>query len=498
MHELIGPWTADTVKELVQRRLGAGALLVVSNREPYIHHAGPDGLTWTRPVSGLVTALDPIMQAVGGTWIAHGSGSGDRKAVDPDGRVGVPPNAPRYGLRRVWLSDEEERGYYDGFANQTLWPLCHVAYVRPTFRSEDWQAYRAANERFSRAVHEEAPTGAAVWIHDYHLALLPGLLRAARPDLTLAHFWHIPWPAPEVVRICPWKRELLEGLLANDLLGFHIRYHCDNFLDTVARELEAKVDRERSAVTYRGRTTLVRPFPISVDAAGIERESGSEEVAREMARLSEQYGLARERLVLGLDRFDYTKGIPDRLRAVDRLLTERPEWAGRMVFVQAGVPTRDRIPAYRTLWRGIERQVRHINRRHGVGGRAPVILLEERLSRAAILGLFRLADCLMVTSLHDGMNLVAKEYVAARTDGDGALLLSEFTGAARELPDAQLVNPYDVDGMAESLAGALAMAESERRERMARLREHVGEWNIYRWAGDVLDTLLRLPTPPRP
>ena len=483
-------WTANAVKELVDQRLGDASLFVVSNREPYLHEMDGTGLRWTRPASGLVTALDPILQATGGTWIAHGAGGADRKAVDVDGRVMVPPDDPRYTLRRVWLTREEEQGYYDGFANETLWPLCHIAYIRPTFRLKDWEHYRSVNERFCQTVLEELSGPAAVWIHDYHLALVPRLLRSQRPDITLAHFWHIPWPAPEVFRICPWKRELLDGLLANDLLGFHIRYHCDNFLDTVARELEARVDRERSSVTYRGHTTLVRPFPISVDAEHIEAEAGSEAVAREMVRLRERYGLVHERIALGFDRFDYTKGIPDRLLAVDRFLTLHPEWAGRFLFVQAGVPSRTRISAYRSLERRIQRAVHQINRRHATRGRAPVLLLEERLSQAGILALYRIADCLMVTSLHDGMNLVAKEYVAARRDGDGTLLLSEFTGAARELPQAFLVNPYDVAGTANTLALALAMPVAERQMRMSRLREQVREWNIYRWAGEMLGALL--------
>jgi trehalose 6-phosphate synthase len=435
------------------------------------------------------------MRAVGGTWIAHGSGSADRKVVDPDGRVMVPPDRPRYALRRVWLTEEEERGYYYGFANETLWPLCHVVYVRPTFRSRDWELYKAVNAHFCRAVLEEAPPKATVWVHDYHLALLPALLKAARPDLTVAHFWHIPWPSSEVFRICPWQREILEGLLANDVLGFHIRYHCDNFLDAVSRELEVNVDRERSAVTYRGHTTLVRPFPISVDAEQIGADSREEDVAREMVRLREQYGLVREKIAVGLDRFDYTKGIPERLLAVERFFELNSEWRGRLVFVQAGVPSRSRIPAYRSVWRRIEHLVRRINQRHGTKDWAPVVLLPEHLSRTAIHALYRIADCLMVTSLHDGMNLVAKEYVAARTEGDGALVLSQFTGAAREFPEAFLVNPYNLDGTAERLAAALTMPEPQRRQRMARLRERVLEWNIYRWAGAALDTALRLPDP---
>ena len=488
-------WTAERVRDLVARRLGDGHLIVVSNREPYLHELHEGEIRWTRSASGLVTAVDPIMRAVGGTWIAHGSGSADRKVVDPDGRVMVPPGQPRYARRRVWLTEEEERGYYYGFANETLWPLCHVVYVRPAFRRGDWEQYQAVNAHFCRAVLEEAPAKATVWVHDYHLALLPGMLKAARPDLTVAHFWHIPWPSSEVFRTCPWQREVLEGLLANDVLGFHIRLHCDNFLDAVSRELEAHVDRERSAVTYRGHTTLVRPFPISVDTEQIDVECRGEDVAHEMVRLREQYGLVREKIVIGLDRFDYTKGIPERLLGVDRFLTLYPEWHGRFVFVQAGVPSRSRIPAYRSVWHRIEGLVRRINRRHGLPGWAPVVLLPEQLSRTAIHALYRIADCLMVTSLHDGMNLVAKEYAAARTEGDGTLVLAQFTGAAREFPEAFLVNPYNLDGIAERLAAALATPEPQRRQRMARLRERILEWNIYRWAGAALDTALRLPDP---
>jgi trehalose 6-phosphate synthase len=488
-------WTAERVRDLVTHRLGGGSLLVVSNREPYVHEHHGDEIRWMRPASGLVTAVEPIMRAIGGTWIAHGSGSADRKVVDPDGRIMVPPDDPRYALRRVWLTEDEERGYYYGFANETLWPLCHVVYVRPTFRSRDWAHYQAVNAHFCRAVAEEAPRKATVWVHDYHLALLPAMLKAARPDLTVAHFWHIPWPSSEVFRICPWRKEILEGLLANDVLGFHIRYHCDNFLEAVSRELEVNIDRENSAVTYGGHTTLVRPFPISVDAADIEAGAQSEAVAREMVRLREQYGLVGDKIVVGLDRFDYTKGIPERLMAVDRLLTVSPEWLGRLVFVQAGVPSRSRIPAYRSVWRRIERLVRRINQRHGRNGWAPIVLLPEHLSRTAILALYRIADCLMVSSLHDGMNLVAKEYVAARADGDGTLVLSQFTGAAREFPEAFLVNPYNLDGTAERLGAALTMPEPQRRGRMTRLRERVLEWNIYRWAGEMLGTVLRLPDP---
>src|SRR5688572_26032445 len=259
-------WTKARLEEVARTRLGGAKLIVVANREPYIHRYRDGEIEWVRPAGGLTTALDPVMRACGGVWVAHGSGTADRATADAMGRVRVPPDDPSYTLRRVWLTPEQEEGYYYGFANSTLWPLCHQVYQRPTFDPAHWAAYREVNELFAAAVLEEARGGPAViFVQDYHFALLPRLLKDARPDLVVAQFWHIPWPNPETFRVCPWAGELLDGLLGNDLLAFHTQNHCNNFLETVDRAVESRVCRERFSVRRDGRETQVRPFPISVD-----------------------------------------------------------------------------------------------------------------------------------------------------------------------------------------------------------------------------------------
>jgi trehalose 6-phosphate synthase len=488
-------WTETTLRDTVQAKLGAARLVVVANREPYIHTYAGGRVVCERPASGLTSALDPVLRACGGLWVAHGSGMADRLTTDCHGRVQVPPDNPCYTLKRVWLTKEEEEGYYYGLANETLWPLCHVVFTRPRFALDDWTMYRRVNEKFAQAILDEIQDEpAVVWIQDYHFALLPRFLKEARPDLLIAQFWHIPWPNPEAFRICPWKHEILWGLLGNDLLGFHIRYHCDNFLATVDRELEVRVDRERSSVFHHdGVETLVHPFPISTDFAALSLHADSEEVRAESARLQVNYGLLGKRVCVGVDRLDYTKGIPERLRAFDRLLTKCPEYRERIVLIQAGPDSRAHIPRYQALSEGIGNLVEDINWRHGVNGWSPILWLHQHLMLTQVLALYRLAEVCVVSSLHDGMNLVAKEYVAANTTANGVLVLSRFTGAARELREALLINPYDTENFADTLAAALTMEAGERAERMQTLRATVENNNIYRWAGKMLSTVISLP-----
>jgi trehalose 6-phosphate synthase len=486
-------WTQERLQEHIRARLGRMTLVPVSSTEPYLHLEDEGQVRCVRLASGVVTALDPVMRACGGTWVAHGSGSADRKVADSEGKVLVPPESPRYTLKRVWLTEEEERGHYHGFANEALWPLCHIAYVRPTFREHDWAHYCRVNHLFAEAVREEITGPACVWIQDYQFALLPRFLKERRPELNVGHFWHIPWPTPEVFRICPWKIELVEGLLANDLLGFQIRYHCDNFLDTVGRELEAQVDRERSAVTYQGHTTLVRPFPISVDFEELSRAAFSAPVEKEMDRFRARYALSGKLVALGLDRIDSTKGIPERFQAVNRFLENSPEYRGRFVLCQAGLAAPPQVPAPPGLKEELTLLAAKINRRHGAQGWQPIVLIQESLDPVQVQALYRLADLCLVSSLHDGMNLVAKEYVAVRCDGDGVLLLSQFTGAARELTEALLLNPFDIEAFALRIREACTMPAEERAQRMARMRERLAEQNIYRWAAEMLETLLDLP-----
>jgi trehalose 6-phosphate synthase len=485
-------WSKERLEETVGQRLGGAKLIVVANREPYIHSFENGAVRCRRPASGLTTALDPVMQACGGVWIAHGSGSADRATVDGRDHVLVPPERPRYALRRVWLSKSEEQGYYYGFANEALWPLCHVVYTRPRFASDDWEHYRAVNQRFADAVLAEAGhEPAIVLVQDYHFALLPRMVKNVRPDLVVVHFWHIPWPNREVFRVCPWQNDLLDGLLGNDLLSFHIQYHCNNFLETVDRAVEAKVDMDAFTVTRGGHATCVRPQPISIDFNGAAPLMPAERDA-EQTELRRQWGLRGERILLGVDRVDYTKGIPERFRAIDRLLTMHPELHGEFSLVQVGAPSRMNISTYRDLGEELTALADEINWRHASGDWRPIVFRHEHFDHDAVARLYRFADICVVSSLHDGMNLVAKEFVAARTDLQGVLVLSNFAGAARELTDAVLINPYDADGFAAALHFALTMPVDEQEQRMRRMRSRVEDNNIYRWAGMLLSEAAKL------
>jgi trehalose 6-phosphate synthase len=477
-------WTKERLQEVAQTRLGGARLVVVSNREPYVHYHDGDEIRCDRPVGGLVTALDPVMRSCGGVWVAHGSGNADREAADESGRVQVPPEDPAYTLRRVWLSKKEEQGYYYGFANQGLWPLCHVAYTRPRFDAAEFDQYCRVNQKFADAVLEEVgDEPAVVFVQDYHLAVLPRLLKDSRPDLVVLQFWHIPWPNREVIRICPWQKEILEGLLGNDLLSFHIQYHCNNFLDTVDRTLEAKLDMEQFSVTRGGETTFVRPQPISIDPD--ENETPAD-VAAEERRWRRRLHLPDQRILLGFDRADYTKGIPERIRAMDRMLTLHPEWIGKVSLVQIAAPSRMHILAYRQLNDELEELVEEVNWRHGNGAWKPIVYINEAYNHEQAYSLYRIADVCIVSSLHDGMNLVAKEFVSARSDLRGVLILSRFTGAAQELGKAVLINPYAVDEFAEAIVQALTMPSEDQELRMRTMREQLNDNNVYRWAGMLL------------
>jgi trehalose 6-phosphate synthase len=486
------PWTRERLEGVARERLAGAKLVVVANREPYIHSFDGDDIRWTRPASGLTSALDPVMQACGGVWVGHGSGDADRAASDQRSRVGVPPDQPAYTLRRVWLSKEEEQGYYYGFANEALWPLCHIAYARPKFDFNDWEQYQIVNHKFAEAVLEEVVgEPAIVFVQDYHFALLPRMLREARPDLVIVHFWHIPWPHRETFRVCPWQEEILDGLLGNDLLSFHVQDHCNNFLETVDRGIESRVDPAQFSITRNGRTTLIQPHPISVDPCVVATAIPTDLETHER-RFRKRLHLRDELLLVGVDRVDYTKGIPERFRAIDRLLELHPDLKGAFSFVQIGAPSRTHIVTYRRLNDELRELADEINWRHATPEWRPIVFLNEYVSPEEIYLLDRLAVGCVVSSLHDGMNLVAKEFVAARTDGRGVLVLSRFAGAARELSDAILINPYAIDEFAEALRLALMMPIEEQHQRMARMRREVSDNNVFRWAGIVLSEASKL------
>ncbi|UCH52160.1 MAG: trehalose-6-phosphate synthase [Chloroflexota bacterium] len=467
--------------------------MVVSNREPYIHILSGDEIQCIIPASGLTVALDPVMQACGGVWVAYGNGSADREIVDEKNRISVPPDEPCYTLRRVWLTKEEEEGYYLGFSNEALWPLSHIAYTPPNFDENNWDIYKKVNQIFADAVLEEiGDKQAFVFIQDYHLALLSRMIKAKNPQVITAQFWHIPWPNTEAFRICPWGEEILDGLLGNDLLGFHIRYHCDNFLETAKRMLESRVDNERSAISRGGRTTLVRPFPISVDFSRITRDAAEAEVEEEMEEIRRRWQLGDEFIGIGIDRLDYTKGIPHRLNALNKFLAKYPEYRGRIIFFQLGEPSRVHIKKYRELNSEIDDMVEELNWKYQSGAWKPIVYIREHLSPATLLAFNKLAHFCIVSSLHDGMNLVAKEFVSSRTDEDGVLILSRFTGAARELTEALPINPYATDDFAEAIKRAIEMPKEQRQARMKKLRQVVEENNVYRWAGNIISELANL------
>jgi len=489
-----GLWTAERLKQTLNRHLHGEKIVILANREPYIHIFAADGrIEVQHPASGLVTALEPIMRACSGVWVAHGSGSADRETVDRNDHVRVPPDEESYHIRRVWLSEEEQQGHYYGFSNEGLWPLCHVAHTRPVFRAEDWRQYRAVNQKFADTVCGEVDSkDPIILVQDYHFALAPAMIRKRLPAATVIVFWHIPWPNAERMGICPWRNEILEGLLGSSILGFHTQLHCNNFLDSVDRYLETRRDREHNAVVMKGHRTLVRPYPISIEwpVRWVETAPSIEECRTQVWRDLELRPNAL--LGIGVDRLDYTKGVEERLLAVEKLLERHSEFRGRFSFAQLAAPSRTKIERYRELNETVERLAERINLRFGTKDYKPIILLRSHHEPPEVFRFYRAADLCYVSSLHDGMNLVAKEFVAARTDLKGVLVLSEFTGAARELTEALIVNPYDLESSSEALAAALNMPADEQQDRMRSMRSLLVQFNVYRWAGKMLVDAARL------
>ncbi|MFL6306830.1 MAG: trehalose-6-phosphate synthase [Candidatus Sulfotelmatobacter sp.] len=484
-------WTADRLAVHIRARLEDSRLFVVSNREPYIHLRRGKSIEVSQPASGLVTALEPVLQACGGTWVAHGSGDGDIDAVDVHDRLPVPPDDPHYTLRRIWLSKEEEQGYYYGFSNEGLWPLCHIAHTRPLFRADDWKHYQEVNRKFADALLEEMADTKhpVVLVQDYHFALLPRMIKEQRPEARVAIFWHIPWPNPEAFGICPWQRELVDGLLGADLIGFHIQSHCTNFLQTVDRTIESRIDWDHSTVQRLDHRTAVRPFPISVECTELPVEVPRESAYEERGRLLKSLGVEAALMGVGVDRMDYTKGILERFLAIERFLEKYPRYQGVFTFVQIGAPSRTHIKRYHDLQAELVAEADRINWRFQADQWKPILLLNRQHSHKEVAAYYRAADLCLVTSLHDGMNLVAKEFVATRRDERGVLILSCFTGAARELRDALQVNPYDIDQTADAIRAALEMPSEEKEIRMHRMRKTVREHNVYRWAGNLIAEL---------
>lgn len=487
-------WTEAKLRDLIHARLGENALIVASNREPYMHII--DSITGKpkciMPASGVVTAIDPILRVCGGTWVGHGSGSADKQFVNSKDKLGVPPGDNRYILKRIWLTKEEEEGYYYGFANEGLWPLCHMTHTRPLFRETDWQTYKKVNQKFADSILAELPLkNPFVFIQDYHFTLLAKMIKEKRPDVKIALFWHIPWPNPEVFSTCPYQEQILEGMLACDLVGFQVQNHCNNFLETSNKLLESRVDTEKFSVVRFGKETLVKAFPISIDGY-FDKKDKDPNLDKEIEIIKSEFALKDKTVAVGVDRIDYTKGLIERILAIDRFIDKNQQYKNKFVFIQLAAPSRTHIKHYHDLMNEIDELVENVNWKHSNGGWKPIIYLKRHFSADEIKPYYSLGDICIVSSLHDGMNLVAKEYIASKENLNGALILSRFTGAARELDDSILINPYSTEEFADAIKTAIEMPTEEKKKRMEAMRKIISENNIYRWAGNIITELTAL------
>lgn len=490
LEKLDTPWTAERLKEFVKGHLKDRPIVLVSNREPYIHDKVDGKIQYTVPASGVVTALEPVMEACGGLWIAHGSGSADKETANAEGKVQVPPEEPHYTLKRVWLTQKDTQGFYTGFSNEALWPLCHMAHTRPTFRKEDWTAYRRVNGKFAEALLSEIKNlqNPIILVQDYHFALLPRMIKKARPDASVGLFWHIPWPSAENFSICPPRKELLDGMLGADLIGFHTQQYCNNFMDTVGKEIEALIDFERFTISRDRHTSHIEAFPISIAFTNGDLEKP----IAPSKKLFETFGITTEHVGLGVDRLDYTKGILERFKAIEFFLDMHPEYREKFTFLQISSPSRETSSKYREYAEECAKAAEKVNEKFSTNAWRPIVFERRHYSHEELHPLYTSADFCLVTSLHDGMNLVSKEYIAARNNEDGVLIISQFTGASRDLKGALIVNPYSAEETAAAIHSAMMMSPAEKHRRMKSMRNTVRDNNVYRWSAEFLKTVANL------
>lgn len=479
---------------LLKEKIGQHRFIVVSNREPYIHRNIKGEIRWNQPAGGVTSALDPLLQVVRGIWVAWGSGDADRETADSQSRILVPPEHPAYTLRRVWLSPGEVETAYHGYANRFLWPLCHMILDRVVLRQRFWQGYLKVNEHFAEAILQEIEgQEGLIWIHDYHLAMCPALLKKKRPDLRVALFWHIPWPAADVFRICPQRKALLSSLLACDQIGFHLDRYRQNFMECVEQELGSQVQVKQNEVHFNNQKTTVSTFPVSIDFEFFDRMAHSPQVKKRILYLKKRYKITPDMVVgIGVDRLDYTKGLLKRLLALEEFLSKNPDLHKRFLFIQIAAPTRAESEPYRSYRNILHSKVEEINSNFGQGDWKPIEYIERQLAQDILVSYYRLANFCLVSSVYDGMNLVSKEYVASRVDESGVLVLSEMAGSLEELGEALPINPYDVEGMAKTIRTAIEMPAEEQRFRMSRMRAHIKTHNIFHWMEANLQTFAKI------
>ncbi len=481
VYNIKGMINAEDLIKYAKKTLKNQQFIVAIQREPYIHENTTDGIKLKKAAGGAHLLLDGILKQIGGVMVALGMGSADKKMVDEHNRYKVTTTDKNYLLKRIFLKKKEIDGFYYGFANQTLWPLCHNVFQKPSFVQEWWDEYVKVNEKFTKSISEEIGENAFVWINDYHLALLPKMLRDIRPSVKIGTFWHIPWPTYEIFRICPWRKGILEGLLGSNFIGFHRGYHVDNFIECARRELGVIVETEPRSVTYKDHTTKLSNLPAGIDYHEIAEKLEKHKNPSKQV-IKNDFGFDYEFLIVGVDRIDYTKGLVERLKALDKFLEKYPQFQGKVVYLSIGAPSRTRIPAYKALQHEITDLVEKINWKYSTEDWKPICFADKVIARERIFEYYQLADACLVTSLDDGMNLVAKEYVICNKADKGMLILSKFTGAAKDLQSSIQINPYDIDQTAEAIYTALTMSPEEKTQRNKLMKSIVKEYNIYNWA----------------
>ncbi len=490
LEKLDSPWTAERLKEFIKAYFKNRPIYVITHREPYIHTKTKNGIIYNTVASGAIAALQSVMEACGGTWLAYGSGNADRETADKDGNIAVPPDEPRYTLKRIWLKDKEAQRHYQ-FSVEALYTLCLMTHTRPVFRNEDWIGYRHVNGTFAENFLEnikgiERPI---VLVQDYQFTLLPRMIKDARPDAQVALFMHVPWPHEELFSICPWRKEILDGMLGADVIGFNTQQHCNNFLDTVGAEIESLIDFERFAITKHGHTSFIKTFPIST---AFTNGSNASEQVLEDRNILERLGIRAKYLAIGADRLDFTKGILERFRGVESFLGTYSEYLKKFTLLQIAAPNRGTFENYKKYGEEVVKEADRINKKYGTSDWQPIILEKVQYTHEQLTKLYRLANVCLVTSLHDSMNLVAKEFVAARDDEAGVLVLSKFAGASRDLRGALIVNPYSAEEIADAIHNAIIMSKVEQRKRMKTMRDSVKNYNVYRWAAEFIKALAQL------
>jgi trehalose 6-phosphate synthase len=491
MEKLDTPWTAERLREFVKCYLKNRKIFVVSNREPYAHNKIKNEIQEPVSVGGMVTAIEPVMEACGGMWLAQAMGDADKETADSEGKLQVPVEDPKYTLKRIWLSEKEQKGFYVGFSNEALWPLCHNVHNRPIFRKEDWQQYRRVNGKFAQSLLREIKDvkDPLILVQDFHLALLPQMIKKSRPDAKIGIFWHVPWPTPEVFNICPWNKEILEGMLSADIIGFHTQQYCNNFMETVGKVIESMIDLEQFSITLRGHLTRIKPFPISVAFTSGEKNDPK---IKNREDLIKRFGIKTKYVGIGVDRLDYTKGILERFKGIEFFLDSNPEYKGNFTFLQIAPPSREGVEKYRQFIGDVASETERINEKFSQNNWKPIVLIMEHLSHRELYPLYRQVNFCLVTPLHDGMNLVSKEFIAARNDESGVLILSQFAGASKELKGAVIINPYSAEQTASAISEALNMPLAQQRSRMKKMRESVKNYNVYRWSAEFMKAVANL------